>query len=91
MANHQSAIKRNRQAKRRTLRNREYRSEMRTTIKKILAAKDRQTVEKDLRSAVSLLDKLVTHGVIHQNKAANQKSRLAKFYNGLPTGVAATA
>jgi len=90
MANHQSALKRNRQAKRRTLRNREYRSEMRTTIKKILAAPNRQAVEKDLRSAVSLLDKLVTHGVIHQNKAANQKSRLAKFYNGLPAGATAT-
>lgn len=89
MANHQSAIKRNRQAKRRTLRNREYRSEMRTTIKKVLAAKDRQVVEKDLHSAVSLLDKLVTHGVIHRNKAANQKSRLTKFYNGLPAAAAA--
>jgi len=89
MANHQSAIKRHRQTKRRTLRNREYRTEMRTTIKKVLAAKDRQVVEQDLRSAVSLLDKLVTHGVIHRNKAANQKSRLTKFYNGLPAAAAA--
>ncbi len=89
MANHQSAIKRNRQTKRRTLRNREYRSEMRTTIKKVLTANDRQVVEKELRSAVSLLDKLVTHGVIHRNKAANQKSRLAKFYNSLPAPAAA--
>ncbi len=89
MANHQSAIKRNRQAKRRALRNREYRSEMRTTIKKMLSATDRQTAEKDLRATVSLLDKLVTHGVIHRNKAANQKSRLAKFYNGLPAAAAA--
>jgi small subunit ribosomal protein S20 len=84
MATHQSAIKRIRQTKRRTQRNRQYRSEMRTTIKNVLAAKDRQSVEKDLRAAASLLDKLVNHGIIHRNKAANQKSRLAKFYNRLP-------
>jgi len=84
MANHQSAIKRHRQTKRRTERNKQYRSEMRTTIKKILAAKDRQALEKDLPAAVSLLDKLVNHGIIHRHKAANQKSRLAKFYGKLP-------
>jgi small subunit ribosomal protein S20 len=84
MANHQSAIKRNRQTKRRTARNKQYRSEMRSSLKKVLAAKERQAVEKDLKATVSLLDKLVNHGVIHKNKAANQKSRLAKFFNGLP-------
>jgi small subunit ribosomal protein S20 len=84
MANHPSAIKRNRQAKRRTLRNKQYRSRMRTMIKKVLAAKDRQAVEKDLKTTVSLLDKLVNRGVIHQNNAANQKSRLSKFFNSLP-------
>lgn len=84
MANHQSAIKRNRQTKRRTARNKQYRSEMRSALKKVLAAKERQAVEKDLKATVSLLDKLVNHGVIHKNKAANQKSRLAKFFNGLP-------
>lgn len=89
MANHQSAIKRNRQTKRRTLRNKEYRSEMRSAIKKVLAAKDRPAVEKDLQATVSLLDKLVNHGIIHRNKAANQKSRLVKFYNKL--SAAATA
>jgi small subunit ribosomal protein S20 len=89
MANHQSAIKRIRQTKWRTQRNRQSRSEMRNTIKKIMAAKDRQAVQKDLTAAISLLDKLVNHGVIHRNKAANQKSRLAKFYNSLPAGASA--
>jgi small subunit ribosomal protein S20 len=89
MATHQSAIKRNRQAKRRALRNKHYRSEMRTMIKKVLAAKDRQAVEKELKTTVSLLDRLVNRGVIHQNNAANQKSRLSKFFNSLPA--AATA
>ncbi|MDZ7362085.1 MAG: 30S ribosomal protein S20 [candidate division KSB1 bacterium] len=84
MATHQSAIKRNRQAKRRALRNKQYRSKMRTMIKKVLAATDRQAVENDFKKTVSLLDKLVTRGVIHQNNAANQKSRLSKFFNSLP-------
>ncbi|MDZ7288660.1 MAG: 30S ribosomal protein S20 [candidate division KSB1 bacterium] len=84
MATHQSAIKRIRQIKRRTLRNRQERSTMRTMIKKVLAAKDQQSAEKDLRAAVSLLDRLVNHGIIHRNKAANQKSRLSRFYNRLP-------
>jgi len=84
MATHQSAIKRNRQAKRRALRNKEYRSEMRTQTKKVLAATDRQAIETDLKTTVSLLDRLVTRGVIHQNNAANQKSRLSKFFNSLP-------
>jgi len=89
MANHQSSIKRNRQIKRRALRNRKYRSEMRTALKKVLAAKDRPAVAADLKSTASLLDKLVNHGIIHRNQAANQKSRLAKFYNGLPAAAAA--
>ena len=84
MATHQSAIKRIRQTKRRTLRNRQYRSEMRTTLKKVVAATDRQAIEKDLQAATSLLDKLVNRGIIHRNKAANQKSRLARFFNKLP-------
>lgn len=84
MATHQSAIKRIRQTKRRTLRNRQYRSEMRTMLKKVVESKDRQSVEKDLQSAFSLLDKLVNRGIIHRNKAANQKSRLARFFNKLP-------
>jgi small subunit ribosomal protein S20 len=90
MATHQSAIKRIRQSKRRTLRNRQYRAKMRTTLKKIVEAKDRQSVGKDLQSAVSLLDKLVNRGIIHRNKAANQKSRLARFFNKLPAAPAAS-
>ncbi len=88
MATHQSAIKRIRQTKRRTLRNRQYRSEMRSMLKKVVAATDRQAVEKDLHAAVSLLDKLVNRGIIHRNKAANQKSRLALFFNKLPVAPA---
>jgi small subunit ribosomal protein S20 len=84
MATHKSALKRIRQTGRRTLHNRQYRSAMKTMIKNVLAAKDQQAAEKDLLAAVSLLDKLAQRRIIHRNKAANQKSRLTRFFNKLP-------
>jgi small subunit ribosomal protein S20 len=83
MATHQSAIKRNRQAKRHAQRNRHYRSAMRTVIKKVLESKDKSSAEKTLQSAISLLDKMAARRVIHPNKAANQKSRLTLHFNKL--------
>lgn len=83
MATHQSAIKRNRQSKNLALRNRQYRSTMRTLTKKVIESKDKQSAEKTLQSAISLLDKLAARRVIHRNKAANQKSRLTLHYNKL--------
>ncbi len=84
MATHQSAVKRSRQAKRHALRNREYRSTMRTMLKKVLDSKDKSSAEKSLRSAVALLDKMAARRVIHPNKAANQKSRLDLHFKKLP-------
>jgi small subunit ribosomal protein S20 len=84
MATHQSAFKKIRQTKRRTLQNRQYRSAMRTAIKKVVAAKDRQSAEKDLLAAVTLLDKMAGRRIIHRNKAANEKSRLTRYFNRLP-------
>ena len=83
MATHQSAIKRNRQAKRHALRNRQYRSTMRTMIKKVLESKAKGSAEKTLQSAISLLDKMAARRIIHRNQAANQKSRLTLHYNKL--------
>lgn len=83
MATHQSAIKRNRQSKNLALRNRQYRSTMRTLIKKVIESKDKQSADKTLQSAISLLDKLAARRVIHRNMAANQKSRLTLHYNKL--------
>jgi small subunit ribosomal protein S20 len=84
MATHKSAIKRIRQTKRRTMRNRRYRSSLRTLTKNVLQAKDKPSAEKALKTAVSLLDNLARKRVIHRNKAANQKSRLTRYFNRLP-------
>jgi small subunit ribosomal protein S20 len=89
MATHQSAIKRMRQAKRRTAKNRQERSILKTMTKKVLAAPTQAEAKNLLHEVSSTLDKMAGKGVIHRNKAANQKSRLARFANRLPATVAA--
>jgi len=83
MAQHKSAAKRARQATQRQVRNTMWKSRMRTAIKKVLAAKDRATAEVDLKKTIKLLDQLAARGVIHRNKAANQKSALTLYVNKL--------
>ena len=52
-------------------------------IKKVLALTEKEAAEKQLRETVSVLDKLAAKGIIHRNKAANQKARLTKYVNNL--------
>jgi small subunit ribosomal protein S20 len=82
---HLSAIKRHRQSLKRRARNRARKSELKTWIKKVRTASDKETARQAYNKVVSLLDKLATKGIIHKNKASNQKSRLAKFINKLPS------
>ena len=84
MATHQSAFKRIRQAKKSTARNRHYRSTLKTMTKKVVETKDQKQNASLLKEVTSLLDKMAKKGIIHRNKAANQKSRLAKYHNSLP-------
>jgi small subunit ribosomal protein S20 len=83
MAQHKSAEKRARQSARRQERNTVWKSRMRTAIKKVRATKERAAAEAELKKTVKLLDQLVAKGVIHRNKAANQKSALALHVNKL--------
>ncbi len=77
MAHHKSAIKRNKTNARDAQRNKQYMSRLKTQIKKVRAVQDQQEGEKLYRETASYLDKLVNKGLIHRNKAANQKSKLA--------------
>ncbi|MFP3916039.1 MAG: 30S ribosomal protein S20 [Actinomycetota bacterium] len=78
MANIKSQIKRNRQNEVRRLRNKSVRSEVRTAIRKTLAAADAGEPTDDLlRRAQRTIDKAVSKGVLKPNAAARQKSRLA--------------
>lgn len=79
MANHTSAIKRNRQRIKRTARNRAAKSNLRTQLKKAhtaLAAPSAGSAEQ-VRAAVSALDRAASKGLIPVERASRVKSRLA--------------
>lgn len=81
MANLKSAIKRNRQNKKRRLRNRVYRGQARSFIRDARAsmlAEDLEEARTATFKAVSALDKAAEKGIIHKNNAARRKSRLMK-------------
>lgn len=81
MANTAQATKRAYQNKQRAVHNGALRSRLRTTIKdirKAIAAKDKTVDQKAFQAAVSMIDKSVTKGLVHPNKAARLKSRLSR-------------
>ncbi len=83
MAQHASALKRARQDKKRNVRKVAYMSKMKTTIKKVRSEKNKEKATELLVKTSKLLDQLASKGVIHKNKAANQKSSLKKYVDKL--------
>jgi small subunit ribosomal protein S20 len=83
MAQHASAEKRARASQRRAARNAQWKSRMRTDIKRLRAASEKGPATVQLKRTVKLLDQLAAKGVIHRNKAANLKSKLTKFVGTL--------
>ena len=83
MANHKSAIKRIRQTETRTVRNKYYAKTMRNAIKELRSIEKKADAEKLLSGAIALVDSVARRNIIHNNKAANLKSGLAKYVNGL--------
>ena len=83
MPRHKSAVKRARQSVRRAIRNKAAITRMKTLIRKVRTAKVKDDAAKALRTAVKYLDEIAAKGVIHTNKASNQKSRLTRFVNAM--------
>jgi small subunit ribosomal protein S20 len=83
MAQHRSAEKRARQSIGRHARNKAYVTRLKTLVRKVRLAKEKEKAAAVLKVAVKTLDQLAAKGVIHKNKAANQKSRLTKFVNAI--------
>ncbi|HTP79711.1 MAG TPA: 30S ribosomal protein S20 [Bacteroidota bacterium] len=81
MPQHASAAKRVRQGARRESRNRSNITRMKTLIKKVRSVKGKEEAAAALKAATKFLDKLAAKGVIHRNKAANQKSKLTRLVN----------
>jgi small subunit ribosomal protein S20 len=76
LPNVKSAEKRMRTNAIRAERNRQFRSRMRTALKKVRGASDAATASDAFREAASLLDRAARKRIIHPNKAARAKSRL---------------
>ena len=89
MANNKSAEKRIEINKRNRLRNRFYKSSVRTLIKAFLKdlevykvsknPEDKKKLQKMLSSVYSLIDKGTKKNVFHKNTAARKKSKLAAY------------
>jgi len=79
MANHTSAVKRNRQRLKRTARNRAAKSELRTELKRARAAVKASGAAsaEQVKAAVSALDRAASKGVIPEERASRVKGRLA--------------
>lgn len=81
MANHISAIKRDRQNKKRQTLNRFWKSRVRTVTKSVLEAvekKDKKTAQTSLVAAMKDIDKAAGKKVIHSNTASRKIARLSK-------------
>ena len=83
MANHKATKKDVRQANKRRDRNRYYGKTTRNAIRELRAEKGQKEAGEKLPEVASMIDKLAKKGVIHKNKAANLKSKLARKVNSL--------
>jgi len=83
MAHHKSALKRIRTAEKARLVNKAYTKQVKRSVKALLGMESKEEAQPQLQQTSSLLDRLARKGIIHKNKAANQKSRLTRFVNSL--------
>jgi small subunit ribosomal protein S20 len=89
VANIKSAKKRVQVAERNRLRNKSYKSAVKTLMKKYFAAVDqlaanpsdseaKKAVDEAMSAAYSKIDKAVKRGVLHRNTGARRKARLSR-------------
>lgn len=77
MANHKSSLKRIRSDKAKQLRNKYQHKTMRNALRDLRGTSDKKVAEELLPKVVGMIDKLAKKNIIHKNKAANLKSKLA--------------
>lgn len=79
MANTSQARKRVRQAEKHRVQNASARSQMRTSIKRVIKqieSGDQEAARSAYQQAVPLIDRMARKGLFHKNAAARRKSRL---------------
>lgn len=86
MANHKSALKRNRQNQLQRLRNRANKSMMKTVVKRVLEAIEQNSVDlarEALKAAIPVIERTAVKGSIHKKNASRKVSRLTRSVNAL--------
>jgi len=83
MANHKSSLKRIRQTQTKRLHNRYYAKTTRNAVRDLRSVTEKEAAAALLPKVTAMLDKLAKRNIIHKNKAANLKSKLAKGVNKL--------
>jgi len=78
-----TVLKRVRQSKKANATNKHYKSVVKTVIKKALNESSKENAVKAASSAFSSIDKVASKGIIHKNKAANQKAKISKHLNNI--------
>ncbi len=91
LANTRQAAKRARQAEKHRQHNASMRSMMRTYIKATvtaIASNDLEAAKSAYETAVPVIDRMASKGLIHKNKAARHKSRLNAHIKKMATAAA---
>lgn len=83
MANHKSSKKRIRQDAKRRIHNRYYKKITRTAIRKISDMENKEEAAAFAPKVYSMIDRLAKRNIWHDNKAANQKSKITKRINAI--------
>ena len=86
MATHKSAIKQEKQSKKRKMRNTKIKSYVKTVIKrarKSVGEKDIEIATQALAKAIPAIDKAASKGIIHKKTASRKISRLTKRVNAV--------
>mgnify|MGYP006306501153 CR=1 FL=1 len=78
-----SVQKRIRKSEKARKRNRHFKTMMKNKVKKFLAIEDKEEAKKAMPETVSVIDKMVSKDIIHKNKAAREKSKLARHIRNL--------
>lgn len=81
MPRSRTVLKRQRQTERERLRTKAVRSELRTLERRVETAGDPATAQAELKALQTRLDQAAAKGVIHPNRAARKKARLARRIN----------
>ena len=84
MPNIKSAKKRVKVISVKTLQNKMFKSQLKTTVKKFVSAVEagnKAEAEVAYKAAVKKVDQAVGHGILHKNAAAHKKSQFTKKFN----------